>query len=162
MCARCSDAAHAGPSRPPCGTGGWRRASNSGKLRQSGGERRDDVIQRLPRPEPAPAFLDRRGRQENLEETLRAPFAAHQRAISFGEGGCRQNQFRLCRGRGLQVVENHHVLKARQKLVHDRGGEPPVEVVFQNDDGVRLGFERADRAQERPSARGRGYCTPAR
>ena len=46
--------------------GGWRRASNSGKLRQPGGERCDDVIQRLPRSQPAPAFLDRLGRQENL------------------------------------------------------------------------------------------------
>ena len=123
-------------------TGGWRRASNSGKLRQFGGECCDDVIQRAPRPEPAPAFLYRRGRQENPEETLRSPLAAHQRAISFGEGGCRKNQFGLCRGCGLQVVQNHHVLKACQKLVDDRGGEPPVEVVFKNDDGVHLGFER--------------------
>ena len=29
--------------------GGWRRAGDSGKLRQPGSERRDDVIQRLPR-----------------------------------------------------------------------------------------------------------------
>ena len=33
------------------------------------------------------------------------------------------------------------MLKARQKLVHNRGGESPVEVVLQNDDGVRLGFD---------------------
>ena len=121
--------------------GGGRRASDSGQLREGGGERRDDLIQRSPRSQPAPAFLNWRGRHENADETLRSPFAAHQSAISFGEGGRRQNQFRLRRRRGFQVVENHHVLKAHQKLVHNRGGESPVEVVLQNDDGVRLGFE---------------------
>ena len=65
--------------------GGGGRAGDSGELRQPGSERRDDVIQRLPRSQPAPAFLDRLGRQENREETLRPPFAAHQSAISFGE-----------------------------------------------------------------------------
>ena len=98
-------------------SGGWRRASNSGKLRQSGGERRDDVIQRSPRAQPAPAFLDRLGRQENAKETLRAPLAAHQRAICFGEGGRRKNQFGFRGGGGFQVIENHDVLKACQKLV---------------------------------------------
>ena len=36
----------------------------------------------------------------------------------------------------------HYVLEARHKLVHNRGGEPLVEVVFQNDDSVGLGFKR--------------------
>ena len=142
--------------------GGGSRAGDSGELRQPGSERCDDVIQRLPRSQPAPAFLDRLGRQENLEETLRPPFAAHQSAISFGEGRHRQNQFRLCRGRRFQMVESHHVLKARQKLVHNRSGKPLVEVVFQNDDSVGLGLRARHPAQEHPSARGRGYCTPAR
>ena len=93
----------------------------------AGGERRDDVIQRSATiAQPAPAFLTSLGRHENLEETLRAAFAAHQRAVCFGERGRRQNQFRLRVVAVVQVIEDHHVLRARRETrprpARERGG----------------------------------------
>ena len=86
--------------------------------------------------QPAPACRNVVLRDEYLEESLGASFAADESAVGFGKGSGRQNQFRLLSRRIGQVIEDDQVRRGLQKHVDFGRGRAPVEIVFEDDHGV--------------------------
>ena len=119
---------------------GWRSCLRCrGQLRQLGGQRGQNLVEVLPRAQPAPGFHHRGGGFERLKKALRAAFVVHQRAVAFGEGGGRKHQFRVG-GEGIfQVFQHHDMPEVLQEFVNPGGGGAPVQIVFENNQGLRPG-----------------------
>ena len=128
---------------------------------------REQVVQVMPviRLQPTPACHNIVLRDEYLEESLGAPFAADEGAVGFGKGSGRQNQLGLVRRRIGQVIENDHVRRGFQEGVHFGRGRTAVKIVFQDDYGVSMSILdrlecRAERTVHRSAPR-RPYCIRA-
>src|SRR5918992_6372842 len=87
--------------------------------------------------QPAPALLNSALGHIDLIETLSAALIAHQRPIRFGKRAGREHNLGPGHGVMVQVVDDNDVLGGLEGCVHDSALGPPVEVVFQDDDGVR-------------------------
>src|SRR5437868_15437619 len=82
--------------------------------------------------QPLPARLNISFRYKDLIEALRAPFAAHQRAIRFCECACGKRECAPYRSLIQQMVEHDHIPRAAQKRVDRSHRRSAVEVVFED------------------------------
>ena len=104
------------------------------------------------RLQPAPACRNIILRNEYLEESLGASFAADESAVGFGEGSGRQNQLGFLGRRIGEVIENDHVRRSFEEGVDFSSGRAAVEIVFQDDHRVGTSIpDRLKRGAQRVS-----------
>ena len=97
------------------------------------------------RLQPAPACRNIILRDEYLEESLGASFAADESAVGFGKGSGRQNQLSFLGRRIGEVIEDDHVRCGLEEGVDFSSGRAAVEIIFQDDHGV--GVSLPDRSE---------------
>jgi hypothetical protein len=86
--------------------------------------------------QPAPALLDIALGHIDLIETLGAALAAHQRPIRFGKRTSREHNLGPDCGVMAQMVDDDDVLDGLESQIHSGLLGPPVEIVFQYDNGI--------------------------
>ena len=100
--------------------GGWRRAGDSGELRQPGASAAMTSSSVSPRPSQRQlSWIGSGGRKTWKNRCARPSLLTRVPSLSANVAGGK-HQFGFCGGRGFQMVENDHVLEARQKRVHVR------------------------------------------